>query len=773
MKQAEKLETAIGEISGELIERANSNRCGSADSSTIRITKVKSWYFPTLAAAMVMIAIGAGLMLHFAAPPPHEDPTDTSHSAGTGATTNTNTSTPVNLRTGVATASEIYELSGHQIHVYGIFDDRIYYAPGGTVDLPRLPLHRIRTDGSGGEKVGDFFPWDMRMEDGWLYFTEPTENTQGFTLNKMRPDGTEHTVLRSHSEPLAARIDLIQDGWIYYTGTSENLHRISTDGDNHSVVLRNFWHRFVVEDDWFYYVRSGRIMKMRTDGSDTTWFTTDESGIFAGFDLAFADGYIFFSNGDEFFRISIDCDCVSNPEVYYGRECRGERNLTKLYDMEIFPSHIEDGWIYFALPSPNDHNAVVHHRMRFDGSQIMSLGNDAAYYGLNYKGGVFGSGWVVYQEISSHEKIEHPDCVCTRSDEPLVCMTCFQGLTTISTPGEVYQVRFDGSDRQPVMFFVDGITNRADSGSDEPTSGDNHTLPTARGWSASYFRIDWHNRVDDINKIRTTKEFYDYYQNDYWGNIGSEIFERGEQSHIDEFFKDNFLILIYVFSGSGSTRHNISSLVAENGRLQIHANSHHPELGTADVAPWLIVIEACKSLAEMQTDVIWNDIDMDFSLLSPPADRLISVTISGDLRNNISTSTQIPVINFKFEGRQDSFNTGALNSYKLTLDGAELDRQEWGLWGDSYLYRRLRHGGSTTFSVPLSLYGTPQSGTYVFSGSYFGVPFESEPFEFVYEPIRQIRVPCHSGQRCGNSILTPDNLPSPHWICDDCWALMT
>jgi len=60
----------------------------------------------------------------------------------------------------------------------------------------------------------------------------------------------------------------------------------------------------------------------------------------------------------------------------------------------------------------------------------------------------------------------------------------------------------------------------------------------------------------------------------------------------DDFFDENFLVIISIQENSGSISHRVES-VNENG--QILVTRFMPMIGTADMAQWLIVVELCNS----------------------------------------------------------------------------------------------------------------------------------------------------------------------------------
>ena len=141
-------------------------------------------------------------------------------------------------------ASEFFAQTERWVCVHTIYDGWIYYTSGYGYDphlaMPGVPLHRIRTDGSGGERLTDFTPIDVKVKDGWIYYTrfdewewdnewwEPT-----WTLNKMRVDGSEHTTLVSYENySVMSVIDCIHEEWISFR-IHENHYQIRIDGSEH------------------------------------------------------------------------------------------------------------------------------------------------------------------------------------------------------------------------------------------------------------------------------------------------------------------------------------------------------------------------------------------------------------------------------------------------------------------------------------------------------------------------------------------------------------
>jgi len=81
-----------------------------------------------------------------------------------------------------------------------------------------------------------------------------------------------------------------------------------------------------------------------------------------------------------------------------------------------------------------------------------------------------------------------------------------------------------------------------------------------------------------------------------------------DEKYSDSFFKDNFLVLITVSETSGSNRHTVSSISEDNDVLKINIDREVPDIGTMDMAGWLIFIELTNNYSVTKADVIFTDV---------------------------------------------------------------------------------------------------------------------------------------------------------------------
>ena len=127
-----------------------------------------------------------------------------------------------------------------------------------------------------------------------------------------------------------------------------------------------------------------------------------------------------------------------------------------------------------------------------------------------------------------------------------------------------------------------------------------------------YNRIDWRENMDGSSIIRSAEELRNYYEElkaVSMNELDDDLVWRftGEQYN-DAFFAEHFLVLITVSEPSGSNRHELISITDDQGVLSIHIDRLLPEIGTADMAGWLIVIELSNDNSINEADVIFTDV---------------------------------------------------------------------------------------------------------------------------------------------------------------------
>lgn len=154
-----------------------------------------------------------------------------------------------------------------------------------------------------------------------------------------------------------------------------------------------------------------------------------------------------------------------------------------------------------------------------------------------------------------------------------------------------------------------GVGNEPPAAVDPPAQGDVSSIVVL------YNRIDWRDNMEDTSIIRSADELRDFYEELKAANdneLDNDLVWRftGDQYN-DSFFADNFLVLITVSETSGSNRHALSSIAEDNNKLIINIDREIPDIGTADMAGWLIVIELSNNYSITAADVIFTDVIVD------------------------------------------------------------------------------------------------------------------------------------------------------------------
>ena len=112
--------------------------------------------------------------------------------------------------------------------------------------------------------------------------------------------------------------------------------------------------------------------------------------------------------------------------------------------------------------------------------------------------------------------------------------------------------------------------------------------------------------VDALNEYyETNKELYSLERVEnpqYHSSIG---FLDACDKYDTEYFKENILLMVLLEEGSGSIRHEVDRVGAEDGKVSVEINTIVPEVCTDDMAEWHIMIELDTSVdIQEESDVV-------------------------------------------------------------------------------------------------------------------------------------------------------------------------
>ncbi|MDR2577312.1 MAG: hypothetical protein LBC70_00675 [Chitinispirillales bacterium] len=152
--------------------------------------------------------------------------------------------------------------------------------------------------------------------------------------------------------------------------------------------------------------------------------------------------------------------------------------------------------------------------------------------------------------------------------------------------------------------IVDGKTTEGDNGKDggekepvviDPVCDDSKTAINAQYVRAEYFYSDEWPPSIPITIIPSRSELEEHYEqhrrrvfNGRGDLLPDENFLNAIKGYTDDYFADNYLVIVGLTEGSGSIRHEVEK-ICKNGEIVI--NRLIPEIGTADMASWSIIIE--------------------------------------------------------------------------------------------------------------------------------------------------------------------------------------
>ena len=145
-------------------------------------------------------------------------------------------------------------------------------------------------------------------------------------------------------------------------------------------------------------------------------------------------------------------------------------------------------------------------------------------------------------------------------------------------------------------------------------AGTASTLDSGNTVTAQYIRTNGYNEgvsYPIITVIRSADELQAYYE----ANKGLYDLESHEQlssdttvgfpdateKYDDAYFHNSALIVILVEEGSGSIRHEVTSVNTENDSTVVQVNRISPEVQTTDMAEWHILIEAAADIPDHVT----------------------------------------------------------------------------------------------------------------------------------------------------------------------------
>lgn len=203
-------------------------------------------------------------------------------------------------------------------------------------------LYRMKTDGSGSEKVSGDMAYYLNAGEDWLYFCNGSE---GNTLFRVKTDGQERQQL---GKDIAANVLLVGNK-LYYINFSDpenqeeigRIFRMNTDGTGRVKTADPEVSAFTIDGEWVYYLKSEdrSLHRMMLDGRDEEKLSEAEvasvithEGTLYYVDVTEGGNTIWKMNPDGTSKVQLTTDKVtamnvSGEWIYYGNTIKDSPDL--------------------------------------------------------------------------------------------------------------------------------------------------------------------------------------------------------------------------------------------------------------------------------------------------------------------------------------------------------------------------------------------------------------------------------------------------------------
>ena len=121
-------------------------------------------------------------------------------------------------------------------------------------------IYRIRTDGSGREKLSEDRAAWLSVVGAWVYYI----NGDDGRVYRVRTDGTARERLNTVS---STNLNVV-DGWAYYSSDNK-VYRMKYDGSASEVLAEGTFNSLIVEDGWIYYADNHGIRRLNISNGTT------------------------------------------------------------------------------------------------------------------------------------------------------------------------------------------------------------------------------------------------------------------------------------------------------------------------------------------------------------------------------------------------------------------------------------------------------------------------------------------------------------------------
>jgi len=163
------------------------------------------------------------------------------------------------------------------------------------------------------------------------------------------------------------------------------------------------------------------------------------------------------------------------------------------------------------------------------------------------------------------------------------------------------------------LFFIIMFASCDTMGSTAPLSDPPYLMLSNGGKTAlnvqyvrtNYFDTGHQHSITIISSTRELEQYFERNRNQIYDSSGAVMPDRDFLNAIEKysasFFAENFLLIVRLVEPSGSNRHRVER-IDENGDIVIRRLV--PEVGTADMAAWSIIIELDNAFKNRRYQVV-------------------------------------------------------------------------------------------------------------------------------------------------------------------------
>ncbi len=257
--------------------------------------------------------------------------------------------------------SEKQTLATGNVRVFCVRDEWIYYSLTDHFGVTN-GIYKMKLDKSERTKLRNGSCSYIQVEGDWIYFDDGVLMAEGVLLHRMKTDGTEHSVVCKDKIVDA----MVIEGKVYVVlYKDEKLYRMDLDGSNRKVVnsdLRAY--ETVYSEGSIYSIHNnGDIQRVSLDGSNYEVLEYSSQQM----EVSVVDGYMYL------YKSMYNSKTLENKYAFTKSPTESSFVQTELLTLEYsgttynFYMIVVDGWLYF--PNYND-NARMY-RVKTDGSKTL------------------------------------------------------------------------------------------------------------------------------------------------------------------------------------------------------------------------------------------------------------------------------------------------------------------------------------------------------------------------------------------------------------------